>query len=293
VILGVDCGRSYVKNVTKGLQKGELYRDSFESIIGSGRQLKINKRAAHEIECWFEDKHYFIGELAADESKDARQLMLTKNHKDTLILTLVAAARAGAHGKISVVTGLPVENHTPEQKQAIAQLLQGEGQTYRIDVNGTKYSIKIDRVAVAVEGGAAYWAEDKPAEGLVRVLDIGSKTVNYVTIKNKRFRDNGSGTLNKGVETMGGSSESEHVEAIAGALGREGWEEGDEVIVVGGKALDLLPHVQEFFPNARLPRTDWRIFPHLKTKTDNERAAEIAKFANAIGAYRMGAAMLQ
>jgi plasmid segregation protein ParM len=292
VIIGIDCGRSYVKTVTKGLRKGELYRDSFESIVGSGRQLKINKRAANEIECWFEDKHYFVGSLADDESLDARQLMLTKNHKDTLVLTLVAAARAGAHGKISVVTGLPVENHTPEQKQAIADLLSGEGQTYRIDVNGTKYSIKLDRVAVAVEGGAAYWSEEKPVDGLVRVLDIGSKTVNYVTIKNKRFRDRGSGTLNKGVETMGNASAAEHVESIAGSLGREGWEENDEVIVAGGKAVELLPHVQEFFPNARLPRIDWNVFPHLKDKEDNEKAAELAKFANAIGFYRMGAAMM-
>jgi plasmid segregation protein ParM len=55
-------------------------------------------------------------------------------------------------------------------------------------VNGAHKNITIEAVEVATEGGGAF--RPNPDNGTIRVLDIGSGTVNSITVKDKRHINN-------------------------------------------------------------------------------------------------------
>lgn len=69
-----------------------------------------------------------------------------------------------------------------------------------IEVNGRKRTINIEEVGVAPEGSGAFWS--KPEMGTIRIIDIGSGTVNAATINDKHHINNASTTFNFGVETV-------------------------------------------------------------------------------------------
>jgi len=189
-----------------------------------------------------------------------------KAHADTLLLALIALHRVTTEANI--ITGLPVYLHDTERKNALKQLLRGNGK-WDITVNGVKKTISVPRIEVAVEGGAAFWSS--PRDGLVRVIDAGSRTVNYVTLKDKRYVDRDSGTLPFGFGTTISGDLRQMAARIAGELGRK-WRETDAVLVAGGRAEELARELKQYFP---------------QTETFTNPL-----FANAIGYYRIGRKLL-
>ncbi|QOY37999.1 ParM/StbA family protein [Anaerobacillus isosaccharinicus] len=102
---------------------------------------------------------------------------------------------------------------------------------------------------------------------MIRVVDGGSKTINYVTLKNRRYVDRESGTLDFGFETNKSTNDKQLVARIAGELGKK-WEVEDVIWTVGGKASVLADYLQPYFENvAPMPN---------------------ALYANAMGYYKMG-----
>jgi plasmid segregation protein ParM len=105
----------------------------------------------------------------------------------------------------------------------------------------------------------------------VRVIDAGSRTVNYVTLKDKRYVDRDSGTLPFGFGTTISGDLRQMAARIAGELGRK-WRETDAVLVAGGRAEELAKELKQYFP---------------QTETFTNPL-----FANAIGYYRIGRKLL-
>jgi plasmid segregation protein ParM len=259
-IVGIDCGRSSVKAVTDGKVI------SFPSRIGEWRERRLVTSHGNDIELEYGGERYFAGDLAERESDFVRSMMTdSKANEDTLLLTLIALGRAGVNGNVTVVTGVPVAQHTPSEKRRIKELLAGE---HRFTLNNTVCNVNIERVEVAVEGGAAFWTE--PRGGTVRILDAGAKTINYVTMRDKSYVDRDSGTLPFGCDTNKSNDVRQLTARIAGEVSRK-WNEKDTVLLVGGKANEIFTHITRYFPNTHV--------------MDN------AKFANARGYYRLGASL--
>lgn len=254
--VGLDVGRNGVKVFT-----GDR-TIHFPSVVGEWRDRKLVSRRDDDIEAVFAGERHFIGNLALNESEFWRYMMTdSKAHEDTRLLTLVAIHRAGLENVI-VVTGLPVEHHSPEMKAKMRELLVGK---WDIEVNGNKRSIRIVDVKVAVEGGAAFWSA--PEDGLIRIIDAGSKTVNYVTMRNKRYVDRDSGTLPFGFNTNKTDNPRQMAARIAGELGKK-WSADDSVWICGGRASELAELLRPYFPKSK--------------------AMVNPLFANAIGFYRVG-----
>ena len=261
MIVGLDIGRSSVKVYTAEKM------DQFPSYIGEWRKRKLATEQKDDIEVEFQGEKYFAGALAQNESEFARSMMTEeKAHADTLLLALIALHRVTTEANI--ITGLPVYMHDQERKNALKQLLRGNGR-WDITVNGVKKTISIPRIEVAVEGGAAFWSS--PRDGLVRVIDAGSRTVNYVTLKDKRYVDRDSGTLPFGFGTTISGDLRQMAARIAGELGRK-WRETDAVMVCGGRAEELAQELKLYFPGAECFTNPL--------------------FANAIGYYRIGRKLL-
>ena len=261
MIVGLDIGRSSVKVYTAEKM------DQFPSYIGEWRKRKLATEQKDDIEVEFQGEKYFAGALAQNESEFARSMMTEeKAHADTLLLALIALHRVTTEANI--ITGLPVYMHDQERKNALKQLLRGNGR-WDITVNGVKKTISIPRIEVAVEGGAAFWSS--PRDGLVRVIDAGSRTVNYVTLKDKRYVDRDSGTLPFGFGTTISGDLRQMAARIAGELGRK-WRETDAVMVCGGRAEELAQELKLYFTGAECFTNPL--------------------FANAIGYYRIGRKLL-
>ncbi|CAM2950233.1 ParM/StbA family protein [Paenibacillus sediminis] len=255
--IGLDVGRNGVKSFD-GVSTRFI-----PSVVGEWRDRRLQSRSNDDIEVLFRGERSFVGNLALNESEFWRYMMTDdKAHADTRLLALVAIHRAGLTDDVVVTTGLPVELHTPEAKAAMRNLLLGR---WEIEVNGDPRVIRIHDVKVAVEGGGAFWSA--PADGLIRVIDAGSKTVNYVTMRNKRYVDRDSGTLPFGFNTNKTDNPRQMTARIAGELGKK-WSASDDVRICGGRAEELAKLLRDYFVNAR--------------------AMANPLYANAIGFYRVG-----
>src|SRR5690606_17250244 len=96
----------------------------------------------------------------------------------------------------------------------------------------------------------AFWADVDG--GLVRILDIGSGTVNAATIQSKRFINNASATFNFGMETVNQKDLASVASGVIRNTTKLKWDRADNVRVCGGIATDMIPYIQEYYTNAQL-----------------------------------------
>ena len=131
---------------------------------------------------------------------------------------------------------------------------------HRITVNGTRKEIIIKDVVVGVEGGSA--ALSNPIAK--HLIDIGSGTINFATVKNGRFINSQSTTIPKGLENAELEGLAENIQNIVLDLD---WK--DSIYVMGGGAHKV-----------KLP---YPVFTPLF-----QGRAYGPEFANAIGYYKIG-----
>jgi plasmid segregation protein ParM len=192
----------------------------------------------------FQGNRFFAGSLAEDESEFPRQMLVdTKVTQDALLLGLIGLHTAGI-SNADIVTGVPVDQHDEATKTAFKDLLLGR---WELELNGILRHINVNSVRVAVEGGGAFWSV--PKDGIIRIVDGGSKTINCITIKNRRYNDRESFTLDFGFDTNKSTDAEQLVLRIVGELGKK-WKSNDEVYTVGGEAATLARHLKPYFVKA-------------------------------------------
>lgn len=246
------------------------------SIIGEYRERKISEGGEYEVEV--DGQRCFIGELAHQESRFKREnVSRSKIHEETKTLTLSAIALLAQDDHINLITGLPVEQHKPAIKQSYIDLLSGR---HRVKINGRVVDFVINDMAVSIEGAGAYWhavlnlSRSELMRGNVRLIDIGSRTINALTISGKRFVDLDSFTLNYGcieVKNAGGDDLvcEQFVRRIVADISGHWLDfENDLILLTGGGALLLENDLKKIFKKAQII---------------NEPV-----YANALGFYSMG-----
>ena len=269
-IVGLDLGRRNVKIYT-----GDKYI-LVPSIVGEWRERKLRTNYGKgSFECTFRGEKYFVGVLAEKESEFARQMLVeNKATPDALILALVGLHQTGLTD-FDIVTGLPVNIHDSTNKASLMNLLRG---VHKIEVNGVSRDIIIPRVRVSVEGGGAFWSN--PRNGLVHIIDGGSKTINYITMNDRVYVDRLSGTIPFGFDTNKSVNPQQLANRIAGELGKV-WSGNAPVYTVGGQADSLAEYLKPYFYN---------IEPYVQEDIMcNDEVIDANLFANARGYYNIGA----
>lgn len=268
--VGLDLGRRNVKLFT-----GDRYV-WFPAVVGEWRDLKLrNNFGSKAFDCMYGGERFFAGVLAENESEFARQMLIEdKAHQDTLLLALIALSHS-PHDDFDIVTGLPVNLHDEEHKNALSNLLVG---THTITVNGVTRTLTIHRVRVVVEGGGAFWSS--PKDGVVRLIDGGSKTINYITMRNRKYVDRDSGTLGFGFDTNKSTDASQLASRVVGEVGKK-WGKQDKVYTVGGEASRLASLVKPFFPNTATLQPE-------QSAISTDGSIDFNMFANAMGYYNIG-----
>jgi plasmid segregation protein ParM len=245
--LGVDAGNYRVKIC------GDYGLMDFISTIGEARQINLQQTHGQDDMVFeYEGERGFAGTLALYESEFGGSLMGdTKAHRDTLLRVVIGIHRYTTINNIEetefdIVIGQPISKHISDEKQRIKGMIKG---WHTIIVNGIEKSFHIRRVECAAEGVSSFWSN--PRGGLVRILDIGSGTVNYSTLLDQRFIDKDSGTLSFGVNT----NKSNNLQALSRGIAThvlKKWDSQDKVLVVGGISEQIVEHLKTYFPNVEV-----------------------------------------
>lgn len=247
-ILGIDAGNHQVKVV------GPTGTDRFSSMLGDWREIKLkNAPGPDDMEVEFQGKKWFAGTLAENESFLAGSRKgVTKANDEVLLRVLLALFRYDEEQTHDIIVGQPIKSHTDEEKEKIIDMLTGK---HEITVNGKPRTIRIRDVGVAAEGASVGLLE--PIRGTMRILDVGSGTINWATVgyngKTVRFYDKDSGTEEHGMATVG----TVDIEKLAWSLGStltKRWSDMDNVRVVGAVADELIQPLKAHFPNAEVYR---------------------------------------
>lgn len=204
----------------------------------------------------------------------------SKVHEDTKIRVLLAIHRyiikyAPDTTHVSLVTGQPIISHTPDEKRDLVNLLKG---TAEFKVDGVTRKLSINDVGVAPEGSGAFWANAQ--DGTIRIIDVGSGTVNCATIIDRRHINAQSATFNYGMETVDSTDLAAIARAIVRSTTQLKWRKDDTVFVCGGVANELLPYLASHLTSVK------PLLPQL-TIADGYAESHEPVFANAVGFYEL------
>jgi plasmid segregation protein ParM len=248
--VGIDTGRKYTK-----VANGTVI--TFPSVVGTGRKLNLENRQDYDVA--IDGEHFFIGHLA-EESIDRREMASeSKLHLETRALFLTALALATKGEPTIITTGAPVSQHTPENKVLFGALINGK---HQVRINGQEKALSIDSIQVVPEGAGAWWNAALDEQGRIcdqtlikqpvtRILDMGSRTVNYLTLLAGRYLDRASGTLNYGcMELELGGNPDMLARRILADLTRRwpGMRRTDMLFLAGGGALIMRDAFTQEFP---------------------------------------------
>lgn len=220
----------------------------FPSAIGTDyRSRKLEQRHGdYDFEWEYDGKRGFAGTLAQESESGGSIGGDTKAHFDAKLRVLIALHQFSTDEQHDIVVGQPISRHENAEKTAIKQMLIG---THVLTVNGERKVIRIRRCEVAAEGVVAGLLT--PSKGIVRVIDIGSATVNYGTLKDMRFLDLGSWTELRGMNTFT-HADYQSIGRIIAIRALQKWSKDDRVLVCGGGAEFVFPSLQLLLPHAEL-----------------------------------------
>lgn len=249
-LISADIGRNESKFFTSNNRKVK-----FRSTVGEWHQRNLNSNGDYDV--MIDGESYFIGELALKESYLPREMTTeSKIHEETKLLFLTGIALLAHDNDIIVSTGLPIDQFNPKIKNDLVNLLQGRHSvTFKDKETKTFF---INQIIACPEGGGVYWYEinNKPTlkYGKKRVVDIGSRTINYCTIEDGSYINKDSGTLNYGAIKLKNSKTNpqEFARKIVADLSSK-WmdydEDNDTIILSGGGAILLKELLKSHFKN--------------------------------------------
>ncbi len=277
LILGIDAGNHKAKIV--GPYGVDIFRtavcDWFERNV-------IEKHGDDDMEFEIDGRKGFAGPIAAVEDEFGGGSMFgeSKAHDDNKVRILLSLHRyinkyCPGDKTISLVTGQPFVSHKSDEKESIRSMLIGP---HEFMVNGRVQRLHIMDVRVAPEGAGAYWSNPKAGE--IRILDVGSATVNACTISNKRVVNSFSNTFNFGMETVSDKDIARIARGIKNKTTELKWKKTDKVFVCGGVAEEILPHIAEHYQMAQVLVPQYR-------KGEGRVTHLQPVFANAVGFYEL------
>lgn len=248
-LISADMGRSESKFYSNNQKL------KFRSVVGEWHQRNLNTEGSYDVN--INGQNYFIGELALKESFLPKEMSTeSKIHEETLLLFLCGIASLAQQDSLIVSTGLPINLFNPKVRDDLLTLLRG-----RHIVTFAGYKPKqfyIDQITVCPESGGTYFSEAKKKPelkyGKVRVINIGSRTVNFCVTEDSNFINKDSGCLSYGAMQLKNSKANyqEIARKIFSDLSSKwiDYEEDETVLLSGGGAIILEEYLKQYFKRA-------------------------------------------
>jgi plasmid segregation protein ParM len=245
-IVPIDTGRNTIKLINK---------KQFRSVVGDWQKRNLSNDGDYTVE--INNEKFFVGNLALTESISPREMTTeSKIHSETKTLFLTALGLTTTEEKPFIITGVPITQFNQETKENLEKLLCGN---YTIKINDfpTKY-VSINNITIAPEGGASFWyaLSKNPLlqYGKKRIIDLGSRTINYATINDKQYINKDSGTLSYGCLKLKDDkiTPEQLASKIVADLSQKWMEynsDKDMILLTGGGTLILGKILKTYFKN--------------------------------------------
>lgn len=175
-IIGLDIGRGYVKGSTEF--RKEKKECLFKSVIGDGRELEFQDYE-DPIYINFNDRNYFVGLLAEEESKSpVRNSDDSKVSLTVRVLVAAALSKLASTENISLMLGVP---NRAFNKRTLKQVTEEyKGKTFKIKdkITSAIKEVTIREVNICKEGDAAliYTLDGTPNTNPVAIAVVGYRT---------------------------------------------------------------------------------------------------------------------
>ena len=202
MLLAIDPGHEYVKALSS---RGE--RAFFPSLIHPAPQTVDLGGFGRRTVTTIDDVPYVVGEAARRVASPlwSRDKAVDE---DTLRLILIAAAELGASGPVRLATDLPLA-WFGAQRKAFKEALRGFGGTV-VTANGVHSRLWFESIVVLPQGVAAAGPvldSDKYAPGPYLVVDVGSRTTDYILVHKTKtgeleFDEFAAGSLELGMHAV-------------------------------------------------------------------------------------------
>jgi len=236
-VIAIDVGRSGVKVVSDDKEK------YFPSKVGGARDMDIGENGDYVVTVNGQD--FFVGDMSMESYTQREMATKTKMHDESKILFATGIATVVNDPVVYVTTGLPIDLHG-QQKVAMADFLQGQ---YHVSLNGKEKSFLVKEVGIVPEGAGIYWRLQNfnKKNNNIRIINLGSRTINALTVKNGRFWDKESACLDWGMFEMDVAGDTlgvkeQFARKIKGDISKT-WltyqADSDIVVIGGGGALRL------------------------------------------------------
>lgn len=280
LILGLDAGNYDVKI------SSELGVLKFCSAICEWFQRDIEEDFGDDLEFNIDGRRGYSGNIARYEDSFGESAIYgdSKATEDNKIKVLLGIYRYMKHYKIvantvSLVVGQPIKGHVTKDKNIIINMLKG---VHEFTVNNESVRIEIFDCGVCAEGAGSFWSIPEDVD-TANVIDLGSRTCNMVSVKDKRVINIFSDTLSMGSETGRNKHDIEVLaRGIIRGASRLKWNKNDLIYICGGSAEKLLAHIQSHYPNTSV------LYP---ISHEYGNATKVSPtFSNCIGFYKIAKA---
>ena len=244
-IIAVDLGRSGVKVIASDR---ELY---FPSRVGDARIMNVGENRNYIVA--MDGKEYFVGDMAIESYTQREMATKAKEHSESRILFATAIGAVIKGPEVYVITGLPINLHS-NHKTSMATYLQGK---YRVKINGIEKNFVVKEIAVAAEGAGTFYRLQgiNKKQGTIRILNLGSRTINALTVRDGRFWDKESTSLDWGLFEVDNAGDNlgireqfdRKIKADISKIWLSYQADSDLVVLCGGGALRLGEQLQDLF----------------------------------------------
>lgn len=271
-IIAVDAGNNEVK-----VCQGEKLDKFCSAICGHHHRPFEEQHGNDDMEWQYEGLKGFGGTLAKIESEFGSSMYGTsKNHFEAMMRILLALHRNTDEKEIYLAIGNPYETLTKTEALNMKEPLI---RTHELTVNGKTKKFTIKDVIVTPEGAAAFHSMPYTDE-LVRIIDIGSGTVNLISIINGKIINVESFTTDYGMLTSKyGEADLPHIaRAIIGDTSKK-WKKEDKVFIAGGPTEGIATFIQQHYKKAEI------IKPEIWTPSGIKITLPI--FANVVGMHNL------
>jgi plasmid segregation protein ParM len=269
-VIAIDVGRNGVKGISRNSRSNRLF---IPSVVGEYTKLPELGGKLDSYQVIINDEPCFVGDLALLESRCLRRMATeSKIHSETKTLFLVALHVLMESKNPLIITSLPVDQHTTEKKEEFVNLLRGN---HIVTVDESTKALNIETIhAITAEAAGPFWNYalsehavyyDRDIRGTTRVINIGSRTIDYATFLGAKYIRKDCGTLPfgimelyNGVEKNGQPSDylkEQFARRIIGLLSQvwTNFSDEDRVLLSGGGSLILGKEIKRLYLNSFVP----------------------------------------
>lgn len=175
-VIAMDSGKFNLKAIDSS-DKSLIFKNKI--IKGRHMDLGLNKTNSYNV--IYKDEDYVVGD--AGTYSDSQEGKGSFEHKLTTLTAITHFLDKEENGQeIVLIYGESVNKYYDEKnKEEIKSMFEGK---HNIIVDDVEYNFVVKKVHVLLEGLGCIFEDEDKYEGLQYVVDIGGKTINFVSANN-------------------------------------------------------------------------------------------------------------